>query len=300
MKRIVTNKLSLPIGFVKAVENDPYDSSSEGQQSDYTITGLLKPPRSVQLAKEAILTEDAADLLFALQGQVIHSILERSKGELEREGFIIEKRYFHLFNGSLVSAQIDMFDPKTGHLSDYKYTSYGSAKKGLKKDHEAQVNFQAFLIRQQGMTVNKADITILMRDWSAERVYSDYPLHPCMIIPVPLWTDDQVITFIESRVKLHKEAKRVLPLCTAEERWNTPTFAVMNPGAKRATRVFDTELEATNFIKTLEDSKAIVQARPGISRNCLRYCPVRSICTQWKEEQEIRDEDGLTLITKEK
>lgn len=298
MKKIVSNKLGLPIGFLKAVENDPYDSSSEGKQSDYTITGLLKPPRAVQLVEKNILTEDAADLLFALQGQVIHSILERAQGDLEQQGFIVEKRYFHSFNYFTVSAQVDVFDTNTGHLSDYKYTSYGSAKKGLKKDHEAQINFQAFLLRMHGMKVNRADIVILMRDWSAEKVYKDYPPSPCKLIPVPLWTDEEVVKFITNRIELHEAARKNLPTCSNEERWSTPTYAIVKEGSKRATRVFENEMEAISYIETNNLVSSTILERPGVSRNCMRYCPARSVCEQWRQEQEIRDEDGLTLITK--
>lgn len=300
MKTKVTNKLGLPEAFVRAVQNDPYDPDDGGQKSDYTITGLLKPARMAQLAKTAEVTEDASERLYSLQGQLIHGMLERSKEELEAEGFVVEKRFYktYLVNGQpfIVSAKVDVFDPVQGRLSDYKYTSVSSAKHGLKDEHYWQINFQVELLREAGFQVEKADATILMRDWSAERTFEGYPTSPCMLHHVSLASSADIDAFIVERIMAHESAKEVLPTCTAEERWNRPTFAVMkDEKAIKATRVFDTKIEAMSFVK---EKSGILVERPGKSIRCLRYCPVRFVCEQAKEETPVvvLDDNGLTEI----
>ena len=300
MKIKVTNKLGLPEAFVRAVQNDPYDPDDGGKKSDYTITGLLKPPRMAVLSSSHTIVEDASDRLYSLQGQLIHGILERSKEELEAEGFVVEKRFYKVFEvdgkSYTVSAKIDVFDPVKGMLSDYKYTSVASVKHGLKEEHYWQINFQAELLRTAGFQVDSANATILMRDWSAERVYETYPTSPCMLHPVSLALSSDILSYITSRIQLHERAKQELPNCTEEERWNRPTFAVMkDEKAAKATRVFNTEFEALAFIK---EKGGIIEKRPGKSIRCLRYCPVRFVCDQAKAENPslALGDDGLEEI----
>lgn len=306
MKIKVTNRLGLPNAFVKAIEADPYDPDDGGQKSDYTITGLLKPARMAELARTNEVTEDAADRLFSLQGQIIHGILERSKYELEREGFVVEKRFYKSYavDGRIyvVSAKVDVFDPAAGRLSDYKYTSVGAAQKGLKDEHKWQVNFQAELIRSAGFSVDRADATILMRDWSAERQYMGYPSSPAMVHNVPLLSTEEIDTFVVGRIRAHEAAKVQLPQCSNEERWSRPTFAVMKEvNAPKAIRVYDSQKEADAFI-TAKGSGDVVVERPGKSIRCMRYCPVRSICSQAKEvlKEEVplpeKDSDGFIKV----
>ena len=72
----ITNKAGLPQAFVDAVKADDYDPG----ESDISVTSLIAPPRLVALrrANEAALTEDASERLWSLQGQIIHSLLERA------------------------------------------------------------------------------------------------------------------------------------------------------------------------------------------------------------------------------
>lgn len=281
--------MGLPVSFVKAVENDPYTSISEGQSSDYTITGLLKPARATEIVKQCNVTEDAADLLSALQGQIIHSLIERAKPELEAMGCLVERRFYKTYNIAgkefVVSTQIDIFDTKKKELSDYKYTSVKAAQRGLKLEHQMQVNFQAMLLREAGYTVDTSTITILMRDWSAERVYESYPVSPCMIQPVPSLTNVEINSFIIGRILDHEAAKIELPLCTPEERWNRPTFAVIRPKIAKAVRVLDSKEAALAYITQKGLSDASVVERPGQSRYCMRYCPARFNCEQWNKER---------------
>ena len=71
-----TNKLNLPQPLVSAIVNDKYDSGT----SDISVTSLLKPYQLRALERHHDkLTEDIADRIWSLLGQVIHGILERAK-----------------------------------------------------------------------------------------------------------------------------------------------------------------------------------------------------------------------------
>ena len=300
MKRKVTNRLGLPRPIVHAVQNDPYNPGT-GQ---YTITQLLEPARAAELSKNAEVVEDAADLLYSMQGQVMHLILERAGDELKEEGYIVEKRFYGVFSipGFMfnVSAQVDLFDPISGIVSDYKYTSVASSKYGLKEDHRLQLNFQAELLRRAGFKVEGAEVVLLLRDWSAERVYEGYPKSPVLKQNVPLMTSEEIIAWTVGRIQAHESAKVELPLCTTSERWNRPTFATMKPGAIKATRVFDDLASANAFIAAKAPSDLVVVERPGVDVRCMRYCPARSVCSQAKELLQsvpVLDEDGFTKVS---
>lgn len=301
MKRKITNRLGLPAPIVKAVTNDPYDAGD----SDFTITGLLKPPRMVQLSKYAEVVTDAGDRLYSLQGQIMHHILERAGKELAAEGYIVEKRFYttYVVDGKIyrVSVQIDLFDPAKGILQDYKYTSVGAAKKGLKEDHRFQLNFQAEVLRRNGFQVDLAEVVLLLRDWSAERTYEGYPESPCIKQVVKLMSKEEVDAWVVERIVAHEAAKVSLPLCTDEERWSRPTFAVMKtPTAVRATRVFDNRTDADDFIAA---KGGTVVERPGRSIRCMRYCDAKSVCEQAKailgDEESTPEvgEDGMMKVS---
>lgn len=318
MRRKVTNRLNLPRAFVEAIQNDPYDPDDGGQHSDYTITGLLDPPRAAQLERENDIVEDAADLLPSLQGQVIHGILERAKDALESMGCVVEKRFYktYIIDGReyVVSAKVDVYDSVDKRLTDYKYTSVASAQRGLKNEHKWQVNFQALLCCEAGYLVNSADATILMHGWSAERVYSTYPSSPCVVHKVPLLSKEEVNAFIVERIRLHEAAKTALPNCSQEERWERPTYAVMKTDSLKgkATRVYDTQEEAEAYLKlkdpffktTKAEEGLTIVTRPGKSIRCLRYCPARTVCEQAKQyRKELEpqvDEDSFVLVSNNK
>lgn len=300
MKKKITNRLGLPKPIVEAVCNDSYYPGT----SDYTITGLLRPPRMAQLENDSEVIEDAADNLYAMQGQVIHYILQRAGEALTEQGYIVEKRFYGTFSipGKTlsVSAQVDLFDPATGILSDYKYTSVGAAGHGLKEDHRLQLNFQAEVLRRAGFSVKAAEVVLLLRDWSAERTYEGYPKSPSLKQTVQLMPSSEITAWVNERLIAHEAAKIKLPLCSDEERWNRPTFAIMKEGGKKATKVFDSELEAKKFMqeKSLGVGYSLVK-RPGEDVRCLRYCPARFICTQAKQNAPtpVLDEDGFTKVS---
>lgn len=277
----ITNESNLPQPLVDAVIRDPYSSAD----SDISVTRLIQPPRKVALEKQhdAQISEDAADRLWALMGQIGHGILQRSATE-----GLVEKRFFSKIGGWSVSGACDIL-LRTGTILDYKFTSVWTVRDGLKPEWEEQVNLLALLARCNGQTINDAQIVCLFRDWSvmeARRNSGNYPPKQVRVFNVPIWDHPIALAFAERRVTAHQDAQlKELPECTAEERWDKPTvYAVMKEGRQRAVRLFETQREAETMAAGLR--KHFVEVRPGESVRCENYCSAAPFCDQFKAIKE--------------
>jgi hypothetical protein len=275
----ITNHSGLPAPLVRAIELDPYDSSSV----DYSTTTLIKPARIVALERKhaAELEEDAADRIWALIGQIGHLVLERAgMGEL------VEKRFKARRLGKLIGGQIDLWKNET--LIDYKLTSIWAAKDGVKPEWEQQANINALLCRENGITVKAAQIIAIYRDWSvgAARREADYPKSQVQVFQVPLWLPERQEMFVISRLTAHITAEAgYLPNCTPLERWARPEkWAVMKEGNKRAIRLHDSMDSARDLCVT--NPKYYVEHRPGVQTRCEDYCSCSKFCTWWQDYQK--------------
>ena len=279
----LTNRLNLPDALVNAVKNDSYDNGGAWR----SVTGLLKPPRAAaleQLHKDE-LSEDVAERLFALYGQIVHGILERANGCTNT---ITEKRLFMEVMGKRISGQFDSIDIKNGHLVDWKFSTAWKAKGGAPIEWVEQCNLLAVLLRANGVEVKSAGIGLLMRDHSKlEALRShDYPQLPVAMIEIPLWSPEKQNEFMMGRVKAHLAAEKELPLCTSEERWaKTTVYAVMKEGRKSSVRNFENVVEADLLSKHLGGGHSVV-VRPGESIRCKAYCRSAPWCLQWKAMRE--------------
>ncbi len=268
----ITNHAGLPEPLVNAIRNDSYDS----QGSDTTVTTLLKPARAVALEKlhKAEITEDASDRLWALLGQLGHSILERGDN-----GQHTELRLFATVRGWKVSGQMDLLGGNL--LTDYKITSVWSCKDGLKPEWEQQLNALRWLASVNGHEINKMQIVAIYRDWSKleARRSPDYPRHQVQVFDVPLWDLNQAAMWMVDRVAAHQVAQGgELPECTASERWERPAkFAIMKQGRERAVKLHDSLEAAQRHLLTL-DAKHSIEERPGQQIRCESYCNARPWC----------------------
>ncbi len=289
----LTNKLRLPSPIVKAVMNDPYDN----RKSDFTPSILLTPPRARALINQHRneITEDVSDKLWALMGQIGHTILERA-GDKN----IIERRFFAKVASFMVSGQADLIlQPQSisdamhseeinAELVDYKFCSVWTAKEGVKTEWTQQLNILKYLASEDEnpVTINKANIIAIFRDWSKPKARreKDYPQSQVQVMPVELWSLEKTEAFICERIAAHISAETTLPLCTDEERWHTPDkWAVLKKGNKRAHRLLDNEQQA-NAMATQE--KMVVEFRLGESKRCADYCKAFPFCTQAQSENQ--------------
>jgi len=282
----ITNRAGLPEPLVAAVSNDPYDPG----EAEFTVTELLSPPRQTQLIREHAgeLSEDAADRIYALMGQVAHEILaragengireERLSGRVEVFGKhrTISGAFDHM---ALIEAGPEMV------LQDYKIASVWEAIFGVKPDRVAQLNALAWLAEQNGKRVDRLEVVFIFRDWQKSKAKRDskYPSQPALVYPVPFWNAARVEQELRRQMISHLAAREILPECTPDERWEAPeSWAVYRNANKRASRVLDTEENAIRWAGAnfKPNDRARIELRPGESRRCLDYCIALAVCEQ--------------------
>ena len=303
----ITNKFGMPQPFVDFAINDKY---SKGK-ADISITSLIDSPR-VRIMKDVYnedIEVDAVDMVWALFGTAVHSVLENSN-QYPRIGhpsqkIINEERLYSDRNGWIISGALDRQEIKDGlaTIVDYKVTSVWSVIYG-KPEWEKQLNCYGWLFKESHLSKKwrpkSLKICAILRDWNrrdAERK-EDYPKAPIVFVDIPLWDDDVIEKYVCDRIALHQEAQinydldGVLPLCSDEEMWKkNDTWAVKKKGQKRAIRVLDSEQEAVKYMDWHnETDKAYtkkthleLEFRVGEYTRCGNYCSVADFCNQYKE-----------------
>jgi hypothetical protein len=278
----LTNKNGFPEALARAVMNDSYTKG----ESDYSVTELLKPPqlRALQIKYQKDLVDDVEDRLWSLYGQIAHFVLERANVE-----DLSEKRFYAEFRGKTVSGQIDSFSMDGSILTDWKFVTAWKFKNGRATDEDwiSQLNMQAELLRRNGITVSRAQIVGLLRDWSKIEAAdnADYPQKGVVTAEIPLWSSEQVTAFINERIALHEAAALApddqLTPCSHTERYAEPNIWAVMKGKK-----------AINWGKCLTEDDAKkkhainpgtrIEFRPGRSKRCLFYCSVKEHCQQYR------------------
>ena len=298
-----TNKLGLPQPLVDAVTNDPYNAG----ECEISVTGLINAPRRRQLlAKyDDKIEEDVSDRLWALFGQVGHGILERAA--IDDGTRVIEKRFFAKLDDWTISGQLDLlqFDKKLrflekGVLADYKIMSVWEIVYGMREEKIAQQNMLAWLCKMNGLRVRKLQIVSLLRDWSRTQAMQgsgNYPKQNILVTTLPYWSSEKTEGYIRERIRLHKEAEELLPLCTPDERWHKDDkFAVMKGENKGAARVLGSIVQAESYIVEQEAKneklvgKFKIVKRVGEDTRCNFYCAAAPFCTQFQETLKEKEE----------
>jgi hypothetical protein len=302
----VTNKHNLPQPFVDLVSFDDYT----GHGSDYTTTGLLRPPRIVALSRKNwdTMEEDAVDMVWRMSGQTKHVVLERiAKQDPIRYKAEVRLHMTVTVDGKdfSISGQIDLFDAETSTLYDWKETSVWKIVMGDRAEWTAQGNINLYLARKHDYEIDRLENIAFLKDWKMRDASQkdDYPQAAIQVCPLPIWPEAKTVSFIEERIRLHEAAKEKLPLCSDEDRWAKPEkWALMKKGQKRAVKLYD-ELEpardamffaAHDGHMSLQEAKAInpetmklgryhVEHRLGESTRCLYYCSVAPFCSQFRE-----------------
>jgi hypothetical protein len=298
----ITNNFGMPQPFVDFAINDKY---SKGK-ADISVTTLIDSPK-IRLMKEKHDHEievDAVDMVWALFGTAVHSVLENSK---QSEDIITEERLYSTISGWVLSGAVDRQEIEDNNITivDYKVTSVWSVIYG-KPEWENQLNCYAYLVNDKHAfsksKVTNLKICAILRDWNrrdAERK-PDYPQAPIVFVDIPLWDHEKSSKYIINRMALHQEAQILhdmhgdLGLCSDEDTWKKPdTWAVKKKGQKRALRVLDTEKDANEYIewhnKTddayIKKTNLEIEFRGGEYTRCGNYCSVADFCKQKKERE---------------
>jgi len=296
----ITNNFGMPQPFVDFAINDKY---SKGK-ADISVTTLIDSPK-IRLMKEKHDHEievDAVDMVWALFGTAVHSVLENSK---QSDDSITEERLYSTISGWVLSGAVDRQEIKDNNITivDYKVTSVWSVIYG-KPEWENQLNCYAYLVNDKNAfnenKVTNIKICAILRDWNrrdAERK-EDYPKAPIVFVDIPLWDHEKASKYIIERMALHQEAQILsdvhgdVGLCSDNDMWKkNDTWAVKKKGQKRALRVLDSEEEAIKYMEWHnETDKAYtkktdleIEFRGGEYTRCGNYCSVADFCNQYKE-----------------
>ena len=261
--------------------------SLERNLEEPTVTELISGVRETYLKKTSAYAVDPSSVLYALQGQAIHSINEsHTQGEI-----LSEER----LKDEITSGQFDLYgkilDSDEGVLGDLKVTSsfklmkalgiykvkvdtgevYKSgAKKGQPKfktelrrdgvkdllEWAIQLNYYRMLLEEQGFKVNRMFIQAICRD-SNLRIAAERGIDKTVyIIPINKISDCHLKKYFNRKAKMLRDAvetKTLPPVCSIRERWS--------------------------------------------NRKCLDYCPARENCpyaqriSQFKETKEEKSDE---------
>lgn len=290
---ILTNRLGLPKSIENAVRNDRYTRGD----AHISVTGLIGPARkrALEIKHADEITEDVAERIWSLMGQIAHGILQRADDQAW-----CEERLYIERHGWRISGQFDRYLLESdGLLQDYKMTSTYAIGQGRKIEWEAQENIYALLLREHGYPVSRLEVVAILRDWQRARAQhtKDYPQTPAVIIPIEMWSQGQTEAYITDRLIAHGKAQYTLPECTAEERWERPAkYAIHKEGNVKATSLHNTKEEADTACRGLimnrkPGSKTIyyIEERPAEQKRCEAYCAAMPFCQQGKALLEATD-----------
>ena len=219
-----------------------------------TVTELIAGVRETYLKKTSAYAVEPSSILYALQGQAIHSI-----NELNTQGAILSEERL---KDDITSGQFDLYgkilDTDEGVLGDLKITSSfrlmralgiykvridtGEVyKSGLKKgqpkfrtelrfdgvrdllDWSIQLNYYRLLLERAGFKISRMYIQAICRDASLRIAQERGIDKPVYIIPINKISDHWLTRYFQHKAKLLSEAiatKTLPPICSVRERWN--------------------------------------------------------------------------------
>jgi hypothetical protein len=273
MKQLAKRIESLPDPLMRALTNSKYDAGD----TDFSVTTLISPPQRTYLATIGEKVENVYSSFHALLGSGVHAIIEGNVDEAAGE--IAEKRYFMQRQGYNISGQVDYY--KDGVITDWKIT--GGIQEDIKLEHYQQVQMNGYLAEENGLKVELVSVVYYQRDWRymLSQFQPDYPKSPITVFVAPY---DRALaeSLFELKIKEHADAFNGNPRnCTEDEKWQKPpTFAVMKPGAQRASRVFDSLADAEKYQKDGQ----IIQVRKAERTFCQEFCGMKHLCKQFERE----------------
>lgn len=287
----ITNKMELPEPIVQACTEHYRPTKNR-----YGVTSLLKGATQVVLQRRHHdeIENDASSMVWSLFGKAVHEILEKA----ETPGVMKEMRVELLLDGSTISGVIDLYNPETGKITDYKTASVWKVIHNDFQDYENQVGLYGWLLTELGYKAEAGEIVSFLKDHSKlkakiDKTYPQFPVHR-KEFPITAETNAKYKAMAEEKLREIKTQEHMpdycLPGCTPEERWNTgDKWAVMKKGAKRALKLFDAKEAAEAYLKTRGD---FIEARPGEDKRCEEYCSVAQWCPLWRSKHEADHRQG--------
>lgn len=277
----VTNMMGLPESIVRMCDVEPHNTPGS-----VSITTLLKGTREIILEKRHWdeMTVDASERIWCIYGQVAHKLFEH-----EGETSVAEERLRYKVNGVTITGRMDLYDLESGLIDDYKTASVYKVMKSDFSDWRQQGIGYAWLLSRNGFLAKRAKFTAILKDWKKSEAKHNfkYPQKPVFVYEFAISESDIFAfdSFVSAKVDALKACELItddmLPECTPSERWERETkWAVMKPGAKKASKLCDSEDEANRVSKDIDGS--IIEERKGGSIKCADYCPSSAWCSYYK------------------
>ncbi len=287
---IITNKTGLPVPFVSMARQEYTIAPNE-----YRVTSLLKGIRETMLERRHNdeIERDASDMVWLLFGTAVHSILEHHE---EGADEIKESRVKVDVGERVLSGQFDLYNDTTGTITDYKTCSVWKIIFGDFEDWRRQTLIYCWMMRRIGFNAHRAEVVAIMKDHSKTEAKrkADYPKMPVKKITfefteadfeeIGAWINEKFeeIAFAESL------SDSELPLCTAEERFNSgDKYAVMKKGRQKAIRVLGNMEDALQMVA--DGGGDYVEERAGVDKKCVDYCSACKFCEHWRNNVKTEE-----------
>jgi hypothetical protein len=273
----------IPDKFKQVLLGDTYRKNTK-----YSVTQILKEPRAVILENRHghKVKPEVEDRLWAFFGTAWHDVMEKAEDDVS----LIEERLKY----GKVSGKFDHYDSRLKTIYDFKFTSVWNVVYGVSDDWQKQLSIYAWLLNECGFEVENIENTIIMRDWKhTEYERGKYKVpKPYATIRHDILTEIDGLSikeYLDHRVALMDSYEETpddeLPLCSEEFRWaDKDTFAVYKGQNKKAKRVVESEKEAEDYIKWLNDEKNTyrIEKREGNKYKRCEYCTIKDFCNQYK------------------
>lgn len=290
---ITTNKMHMPQAFVNFVSNTRHNAPGT-----LSATTLLQGDKQIVLFDRHFdeLEQDAADLVWATFGTAFHSVMEKQNDDaFKEEAFEVQVDKWK------VTGRVDRYDLENEVLEDWKTASVWKVIYSDFKDWKAQGLTYAWLMKQNGLNVQKCRFVALLKDHSKTEAKRkpDYPQKPVFIYEFDVTdadleaTEERIRAKIKSITEAYKLGDDDIAPCTDEERWATATkYAVMKDGRKTALKVCDSKSDAELCKEAMGGTR--IDVRPGESKKCADYCPCAEYCNFYRENVAKPEAESAT------
>lgn len=303
---LITNKYNLPEPVMTAIKKNKYKKKN----CNYSVTELLQPPHLNYLKSknEKDIKQDASDMIYALEGTILHKIYAGTKLSRFIQHYFInpfvnnkkyyEKNIYYRVGQDIIAGTPDYVEldkkKKIVEIFDYKKMTVWEYKNGIKEEKCEQLNLYAYYFLKKGYTVKGLELVCHFRDWSKTRTTIDrnYPPKGVMGIQAPIWKKLKTEYFLNSMIAC-QDLKPFTTDCTVDEKWvRGNEFAIIKKGVKRAKKVEETFIKALAWLNNSEfknDKNVSIIYRPGVFVRCEHYCIVNEFCSGYKKYLEEKE-----------
>ena len=242
------------------------------------VTELLNPPiiKNLMVKHFDDIEQDVSELAWSMFGTSVHGMFEK----LHRPGMAQGLGMEATIDGQKIKGTLDLLDFVAKEIIDFKTTTVWKIVYGDYDHFIKQLNLYRWLLAQYGIMVDKLTNILILKDWKsrdAKNSTGNYPKSPIINYSAKVVPLEQVQKYIEGRLNIYKT--QPFTICSAEDRWEKVTYAVMQAGKKRAITngVKNSYEEAKQFMLT-QKGDLTIEKRGGNPLRCLEYCPVKNFC----------------------